>query len=74
MKNLSVADKLIRVSIALLLIYLAHFSAYELGYFYALAIIGYGYMLLTSLFSFCYIYYPLNFTTYRTKPKITKDL
>lgn len=70
MKNLSIPDKLVRVAIALFLIYLAHFSGYELGYLYYLAIFGAFYLLVTSLFSFCYIYYPLGLRTYRTKPRI----
>ncbi|MGL1921115.1 MAG: DUF2892 domain-containing protein [Hyphomicrobiales bacterium] len=73
MKNLGQIDKTLRVIIALGLIYLTHFSGVEIGIFSWLAIPVYGYFLLTSLFSFCYIYYPLDLSTYdRSKPRIYK--
>lgn len=70
MKNLSIVDKLIRVSIAAILLYLTFVYSAELGYYVWLMWFGVFYLLTTSLFSFCYIYYPLGLRTYRTKPRI----
>lgn len=70
MKNLSHTDKLIRVALAFFLIYYTHFSGTEIGGLAWLSILAYAYLLITSLFSFCYIYYPFGLSTYRTKPRI----
>ncbi|NRA87228.1 MAG: DUF2892 domain-containing protein [Rhizobiales bacterium] len=70
MKNLRILDKLIRVSIAAILIYLAHKYNAELGYAYWLIILVNFYLIFTSYFSFCYLYYAFDFKTYRAKPVI----
>ncbi|MCJ8324971.1 MAG: DUF2892 domain-containing protein [Rhizobiales bacterium] len=70
MKNLSIADKLIRVSCALIFMYLAHIYNAQLGYAYWAVVFVIFYLLFTSFLSFCYIYYPLNLSTYRTKPRV----
>lgn len=73
MKNLSTFDQVVRVIIALGLIYLTHFSSVEIGIFGWLTMLAYGYLLLTSLFSFCYVYYAFNLSTYdSSNPRIYK--
>lgn len=74
MKNLSITDKLIRVSLALILIYLAHLYNAELGYYYWAFVFAVFYLLTTSFLSFCYIYYPLNLRTNRAKPRLDKRI
>lgn len=74
MKNLSIADKLIRVSLALILIYLAHIYNAKLGYYYWFFVFCVFYLLATSFLSFCYIYYPLNISTNKAKPLIDERI
>lgn len=74
MKNLSIADKLIRVSLAFILIYLAHIYNGELGHYYWVFVFAVFYLLATSFLSFCYIYYPLNLRTNRAKPRIDERI
>ena len=74
MKNLSIADKLIRVSLALIFICLAHIYNAELGYYYWAFVFAVFYLLATSFLSFCYIYYPLNISTNKAKPRIDERI
>lgn len=74
MKNLSIADKLIRVSLALILIYLAHIFSAELGHYYWFIVVVNVYLLGTSFLSFCYIYYPLGINSNKAAPKIDKHI
>ncbi|MBL1420716.1 MAG: DUF2892 domain-containing protein [Alphaproteobacteria bacterium] len=74
MKNLSIVDKLIRVSLALVFVYLAHIFNAELGYYYWAFVFAVFYLFATSFLSFCYVYYPLNLRTNKTKPRIDERI
>ncbi|MBL1240644.1 MAG: DUF2892 domain-containing protein [OCS116 cluster bacterium] len=74
MKNLGIADKLTRVSLTLILIYLAHIYSAELGYYYWAFVFVNFYLLATSFLSFCYVYYMFSYSSNKAKPRIDKRI
>ncbi len=67
MRNLSIIDKLLRIALMVILALIAHFYSAELGNFYWLIIIVNIYLVASSFFSFCHIYYVLGLSSYRRK-------
>lgn len=63
-RNMSNADRIIRVIIAALFVYL-YFGGIVTGTLGIVLVVLGGVFLLTSLVSFCPLYAPFNFSTYK---------